>query len=51
MKMTFPEELRDAAKLSRTLEATDESGKALTVKDFAKVSWLPRKLGNNIIKL
>ncbi|VDI56831.1 Hypothetical predicted protein, partial [Mytilus galloprovincialis] len=33
---TFPEELRDAAKLSRSLEATDESGKCLTVKDFAK---------------
>ena len=34
----FPDDLKEAAKLSHPLEATDESGKALTVKEFAKVS-------------
>ena len=33
----FPDDLREAAKLSHPLEATDESGKVLTVKEFAKV--------------
>lgn len=33
----FPEDLKDGYKLSRALEATDESGKALSVKEFAKV--------------
>lgn len=32
----FPEDLKDGYKLSRALEATDESGKALSVKEFAK---------------
>jgi len=35
---SFPEPLCDAAKLSRALEPTDESGKTLLVTDFAKVS-------------
>ena len=33
----FPEDLKDGFKLSRALEPTDESGKALSVKEFAKV--------------
>ncbi|XP_060077280.1 EF-hand calcium-binding domain-containing protein 5-like [Ylistrum balloti] len=33
---TFPEELQNAAKLSHALEPTDETGKSLTVKEFAK---------------
>lgn len=32
----FPEDLKDGYKLSRALEPTDESGKALSVKEFAK---------------
>ncbi|XP_048764274.1 EF-hand calcium-binding domain-containing protein 5-like isoform X2 [Ostrea edulis] len=32
----FPEDLKDGFKLSRALEPTDESGKALSVKEFAK---------------
>ncbi|XP_052802445.1 EF-hand calcium-binding domain-containing protein 5-like isoform X2 [Mya arenaria] len=32
----FPEHLQAAAKLSQPLESTDESGKSLTVKEFAK---------------
>lgn len=36
----FPEDLKDGYKLSRALEPTDESGKALSVKEFAKVgNW------------
>ncbi|XP_069135004.1 EF-hand calcium-binding domain-containing protein 5-like isoform X1 [Argopecten irradians] len=37
---TFPEELRNAAKLSHALEPTDETGKSLTVKEFAKYMGL-----------
>ncbi|XP_021357900.1 EF-hand calcium-binding domain-containing protein 5-like isoform X2 [Mizuhopecten yessoensis] len=33
---TFPEELQNAAKLSHALEPTDETGKSLTVKEFAR---------------
>ncbi|XP_061179695.1 EF-hand calcium-binding domain-containing protein 5-like isoform X1 [Saccostrea echinata] len=33
---SFPEDLKDGFKLSRALEPTDESGKALSVKEFAK---------------
>lgn len=36
----FPEDLKDGYKLSRALEPTDESGKALSVKEFAKVGNL-----------
>lgn len=33
----FPDHLQEAAKLSHPLEPTDVTGKALTVKEFAKV--------------
>ena len=33
----FPEHLQEAAKLSHPIDPTDETGKVLTVKDFAKV--------------
>ncbi|KAK3588676.1 hypothetical protein CHS0354_028885 [Potamilus streckersoni] len=45
----FPEHIREAAKFSHPLEPTDESGKALTVKEFAKyvasfVAEMPREI-------
>ena len=33
----YPEELRDAARFSRELEATDDTGKTLTLREFVQV--------------
>ena len=35
----FPDHLQAAAKFSHPLDPTDETGKSLTVKEFAKVDF------------